>query len=76
MKYIIIVFVCLTLFCIIGCEIDSNNYWRSAPAKYRCTEEEMERVESESSYCIDNTSYKSSFCYASAFMRNCTKIEE
>lgn len=49
--------------------------WQSAAEKYKCTEPEMNRVHTETKWCIDNTSYFKSYCYGSAIMRNCTKIQ-
>lgn len=46
-----------------------------APKQYVCTVEEMARVEKESLFCDENTSFYSSYCYGTAIIRNCTKKE-
>lgn len=46
--------------------------WRDAVTDYQCTDAQQKRVESDTLFCKQNTSYFSSFCYGSAIMRNCT----
>ena len=50
--------------------------WEIASRTYKCTKEQMERVESEAMWCNKKTSYFSTYCYGTAFIRNCEKIEE
>lgn len=45
--------------------------WENASTTHVCTEKEIERVHAETKWCIDNTSYFKSYCYGSAFIRNC-----
>ena len=49
--------------------------WEKAPREYTCTTDQMQRVERETKWCDQNTSYLKTYCYGSAFIRNCTKIE-
>ena len=72
MRYLIILFL-LT----IGCNLDApqpEEDWRLAPKTYTCTKEQMDKVEHESEWCDNNTTYVQSFCYGSAIIRNCTKM--
>lgn len=54
--------------------IDPPADWQTAPKEYKCTVEQMDRVQKETQWCSDNTSYFKSYCYGSAFIRNCTKM--
>lgn len=38
-----------------------------------CTEQQMQRVQSETQFCNKNTSYFSEFCYRSAIQRVCSR---
>ena len=49
--------------------------WSTAALEYRCTEQEMRRVKSESDWCTENTNYLGNFCFGSAMIRNCSKPE-
>ncbi len=69
-------------FLLTGCDggtIDKTGYhkvkedWQSAPLHYRCTIEQMDKVHKEAAWCSENTSYLRTYCYGSAFIRNCTK---
>jgi hypothetical protein len=60
------------LLIISGC--DSKIEWRDAPKEYKCTNEQMKKVEKESIWCTKNTDYFKEFCYGSAILRNCEKI--
>lgn len=46
--------------------------WQVAPTQYVCTTEQMAKVETESKWCNANTSYRDTYCYGTAFIRNCT----
>jgi hypothetical protein len=59
----------LILSCLCGCKANEG----MKPSDYACTEQEMARVEKESAFCINNTSYFSSYCYSSAMGRACKK---
>lgn len=48
--------------------------WKIAPAIHHCSDEQVQRVEEEAEWCIENTDYLSTFCYGSAFMRNCPRL--
>lgn len=50
--------------------------WEMAPRVYQCTPEQQQRVERETKWCSDNTSYYTSYCYGTAFMRNCSKAQK
>lgn len=73
-KYAAIIFVFLA-----GCSASDPNAprvvpaaWDTAPMDYVCTAEQSAKVERETRFCNDNTSYFSTYCYGSAIMRNCT----
>ena len=38
-----------------------------------CTPEEMQRVEKETLFCQEKTSYLSTYCYSAAIQRVCTR---
>lgn len=38
-----------------------------------CTDEEYLKVEKQTIFCNEKTSYTSTYCYKSAFQRNCKK---
>ena len=69
-------------FLLVGCDggaIDKTGYhtakedWQTAPLLYTCTTAQMDKVHKETLWCSQNTSYLSSYCYGSSFIRNCTK---
>ena len=47
--------------------------YERAPMEYTCSVEQAARVQKESTYCDENTSFFSSYCYGSAIMRICEK---
>ena len=73
MKYLFIVLL------LAGC--DSNTKppekadWQQAPTAYQCTDVQILRVHTQAEWCTKNTSYYSTYCYGTAFIRNCTKAE-
>jgi len=74
-----LVFVFCFMFLFLGCDERPKKVpeeWETASMTYKCTKEQMDRVENEAFWCKNNTSYFSSYCYGSAFMRNCKKTEE
>lgn len=68
MKYFILI-MCLS---IISCSYERKD-WEDASKYYKCTKEQMEKVEHEAKWCADNTGYVSTYCYGSAIMRNCER---
>lgn len=50
--------------------------WRSAPNTYKCTIDEIKRVQDEADWCNENTSFRSSYCYGAAIVRICNPIGE
>lgn len=50
--------------------------WREAPKTYTCSIEQRSVVERETLFCTTNTGYSSIYCYSTAIMRNCDKIED
>lgn len=73
-KFVFILIVCLMfLGCGNDCSKNEEPDWKIAPKVYKCTKEQMERVEHETKWCDDNTDYFRSYCYGTAFIRNCTK---
>lgn len=76
MKYLLI----LSVLLLTACEYDQQRQevivhtpkpWEEAPTTYHCTDEQQKRVESDTLFCKQNTSYFSSYCFGSAIMRNC-----
>lgn len=68
----------LAALLLVGCAgeavpVAAQSEWDAAPRTHVCTVEQMSRVERESKFCDDNTSFFSSYCYGTAIMRNCTK---
>lgn len=57
-----------------GCEPPEEPEWRRAPLEYTCTPEQTKRVQQDTKFCDDNTSYFDTYCYGSAIMRNCQRI--
>ena len=45
--------------------------WEDATVTHHCTDEQQRRVQSDTLFCKQNTSYFSSYCFSSAIMRNC-----
>lgn len=78
MKYIVIASMLLLTACSDGTTISTEGVkppsepWRDAVTDYQCTDAQQKRVESDTLFCKQNTSYFSSFCFGSAIMRNCT----
>lgn len=68
--------LCFVVLFFIGCEQHEMPSWDRAPLEYKCTDSEIDRVHKEAKFCDDQTGYYSTYCYGSAIMRNCTKIEE
>lgn len=56
-----------------GCNPPSQE-WSTAPTDYVCTADQMKVVEDQAEWCNENTSYLSTYCYGSAFVRNCKKV--
>lgn len=56
-----------------GCSVSSpaTPEWNSAPIRYRCSREQMEKAEAEADWCITKTGYFSDFCYGTSIIRNC-----
>jgi hypothetical protein len=73
MKYIIIILAVVLISCDDIKQPEPD--WRLAPTIYKCTQEEMAKVEHEAKWCNDNTDYIDEYCYGSAIIRNCTKQE-
>jgi hypothetical protein len=65
--------VALTCLLLSGCEPAPRADWELAPKRYACTVEQMKRVETETKFCNENTSYFETYCYGTAIMRNCAK---
>jgi hypothetical protein len=42
--------------------------------RYKCTEDQMIKVEKETLFCTNSGGYIKSYCYDTAIMRNCEKI--
>jgi len=63
------------VFAVAGCDNTEpvRKDWEAAPKEYRCTDEQMERVHQQTAWCDKNTSYLNTYCYGTAFIRNCTK---
>lgn len=62
-------FVLVIIVLLFGCD---KVGWEGVPARYVCTEQQMARVEKETVFCTQNTSFFKSYCYTSAIERNCT----
>ena len=57
-----------------GCGINDpmpQTDWGSAPMARVCTEQQMAKVEKETTFCRDNGGYFSTYCYGAALVRNC-----
>ncbi len=76
MKYVLI----LSVLMLTACEYDAQRQeikvqppkpWEEATTTHHCTDEQQRRVESDTLFCKQNTSYFSSYCFGSAIMRNC-----
>lgn len=50
--------------------------WQKALVLHTCTDEQMVKATNESSWCSDNTTYLSTYCYGAAIIRNCTPMDE
>lgn len=82
MKYILIASILLLTACSeeavyqqqqqAKAQAQTRQPWEDATTTYRCTDEQQKRVESDTLFCKNNTSYFSSYCFGSAIMRNCT----
>jgi len=68
-----LIFCMFILATIVGCDINEKPEWYSAAHTHTCNEEQMVRVQSETEWCNDNTTLRSSYCYNSAIMRVCDK---
>lgn len=77
MKTIIVMFV---MFLLSGCgeqPKDGAEYSQimRAPQEHVCTVAEMQRVQTETNFCKQETGYLNSYCYSAAIIRNCNKIK-
>jgi len=68
-------FILITCLFLISCSQEKKD-WEGASKYYKCTKEQMEKVEHEAKWCVDNTNYISNYCYGSAIMRNCEPNSE
>jgi hypothetical protein len=61
-----------------GCDVGKIGLpeWEKAPRNHTCTEEQMARVEKETTWCSANTENSKGWCYGAAIMRNCTPMEK
>lgn len=48
--------------------------YNDALRTHTCTPEQMARVQEETTYCINETTFKSSYCYGTAIIRICTPV--
>jgi hypothetical protein len=68
----------ITLAIILSGCADSSDHKKAvygdALKTHRCTPEQFKSVEDETHFCVEETSYYSSYCFATAIMRNCTPI--
>ena len=76
------IFLVIFLMITTGCNIDtaagkarSEPKWKNAVKSYRCNPEQLEAVEKEYDLCVQ-TNYFGTYCYATAKMTLCDKIEE
>lgn len=70
MKYLIVV---VAIF-LSGCDVGQAP-WQLAPLEYSCDNTEMVKVENETRFCNENTTYRATYCYGTAIIRNCQIIE-
>ena len=49
--------------------------WNMAPRVYKCTDVEIIKVHMEAEWCNEHTSYFRNYCYGTAMIRNCTKMD-
>lgn len=66
----------LLLLLLCACEKLPELDWEAAPRTHACTDEQMKKVERESSWCTENTGWIKNYCYGSAIIRNCEKMEK
>lgn len=66
----------LVVVLISGCKVGVGQKpkWKSAPLEYNCSIDDMTKVEREAKFCIENTAFFDTYCYGSAIIRNCEKI--
>lgn len=50
--------------------------WVEAPKTHKCSVEQHATVERETLFCVTNSGNHRRFCYGTAIMRNCDKIED
>lgn len=67
--YLLVIFAGL----LTGCEEapSARAMWQTAPETHECASEQMIKVQSESKWCSENTTYLSTYCYGAAILRNC-----
>ena len=71
-----LLFLLVAIAVLAGCDNAGIADWQLAPKQRSCTEQEMERVERETTWCNENTGYISSYCYGAAILRNCPVVAE
>lgn len=59
------------LLCLTACEEYTHEIVPDALATHVCSVEEMKRVESETLFCSQKTTYRNNYCYETAIKRNC-----
>lgn len=66
MKNLMMLILIFSFFLIVGCDKKFDIEY------YKCSAEEMAKVEKETEFCKKNTSFKDYYCYSAAIQRNCT----
>lgn len=85
MKYVSLLILACSITLLGGCALPKQttnaenvnslqeHIWIHAPKDYRCSEQAMERVEKETTFCKQNTGHSGRYCYGNAIIRICKK---
>ena len=72
MKYLLLILIPLC----VSCAYDETDDWRTAQYTYSCTDEQFQKVEKETTFCVDKVSIDKPYCFRTSIIRNCTKIQK
>jgi hypothetical protein len=75
MKRIALWFCALLVVAVLSACSDVDRHWNFAAQTHVCDNNQMEKAQAEADWCTNHTGYLSTYCYGTAIIRNCKRIE-